>query len=238
MEIFMKKIIIFFIFVFFIKDTVNAADFKVLGIRGDVSIRHGINEKWNTVCAGDTLKPDDTIESGKQSSATLLIDGSTQIIVPEMVIVDLSDFRSMSKEDLLMKLAMDNIRAIPTRDDNRELNIPRVTTVHGENREQKQNKIQLSIQTGVKQLNGSNVLFKNGFYATCALKTKQLFRSYPSLSEDLEARMLIAESFEKMNLNKEAVEEYTTVVDKSLQPELRLSLKKKIEFLNQKLKEY
>ncbi|MBA4313433.1 MAG: hypothetical protein C0417_12490 [Chlorobiaceae bacterium] len=231
----MKTLIIFFIAIIFLSVFASAADFKVIGLKGAATVRHGVNERWISVSVGDVLSSDDSIELDKQSSATLLT-GTAKITLPEMVIVDLSDLRLLSQEDLLMKLAMENIKSIPPRDDIRELNIPRVTTVHGEKREQSTTKAQSDIQNGVKQLNGCKVLYRSGYYATCALKVKQVFRLYPILTEDLDIRMLIASSFEKMNLNKEALEEYHALLEKSLPEEKRLKLNKKIELLTSMIK--
>ncbi|MBI5475956.1 MAG: hypothetical protein HY964_04390 [Ignavibacteriales bacterium] len=233
----MKNIIIFFVFIFLINQSVFAADYKIIGVKGTVSVRHGINENWSSVSAGDVLKPEDSIELGKQSSATLMIGPSTQIILPEMVMVDMSDFRYISKEELLMKLALENIRSIPARDNNKDMNIPRVTTIHGEEKNHSGSMAQNFLQAGEKQLNGGKVLFNNGFYATCALKTKQIFRLYPSLIENMDARILLAESFEKMNLNKEALEEYAFIISKSPTADTKQILQKKIDALKKKLNE-
>jgi hypothetical protein len=214
----------------------TAADFKVMEIKGAATVRHGVNEKWNSVSVGDILNSDDSIELDKQSSATLIFNGTAKITLPEMVIIDLSDLRMLSQEDLLLKLAMENIRSIPPRDNIKELNIPRVTIVHGEKREQSAKKVQHDIQNGVKQLNGCRVLHRSGYYATCALKVKQVFRLYPTLKEDIDIRMLIASSFEKMNLNEEALEEYHALLEKSLPKEQQSMLNKKIELLTSILK--
>lgn len=214
----------------------SAADFKVLATQGGVTVRHGVNENWNPVAVGDILNSDDSIELDKQSSATLLSNGTAKITLPEMVIIDLSDLRMLSQEDLLLKLAMENIRSIPPRDDIKELNIPRVTIVHGEKKDQSPKINQQDIQNGVKQLNGCKVLHRGGYYATCALKVKQVLRLYPALKEDIDTRMLVASSFEKMNLNQEALEEYYAILEKPLSKEQQTMLNKKIELLTSILK--
>lgn len=214
----------------------TAADFKVLATQGGVTVRHGVNESWNSVAVGDILNSDDSIELDKQSSATLIFNGTAKITLPEMVIIDLSDLRMLSQEDLLMKLAMENIRSIPPRDDIKELNIPRVTIVHGEKKNPSPKKVQPDIQNGVKQLNGCKVLHRSGYYATCALKVKQVLRLYPTLKEDIDTRILVASSFEKMNLNREALEEYYVILEKPLPKERQSMINKKIELLTGILK--
>src|SRR5258706_5257194 len=111
--------------------TAVRADIKVVSVKGAVYVRHNVQEEWIPVSRGDLLKRDDSMKSGGKSSASVLVDGKTTVVLPEMAIIDLSDLRSLSKSDLLLKLAMERIRRIPARDRDQEISIPQATTMHG-----------------------------------------------------------------------------------------------------------
>jgi len=227
----MKKIMFFLTFVFFLSNYSFGREVKIISLNGNVAVRHGIQEEWVSAAVGDILKPDDSIESGKNSSITLLVDGRTKITIPESVIIDISDLRVVTQDELLLKIAMESIRAIPRDKSDDELYIPRITTVHGENRGSVSNKITLSTEIGLKQLKGSKILFDNKYYATSILRAKEVFRIYPELKTKTEFHLMVAEAFEKLNLLEEALNEYLNLFNEELSPKEKKFVAEKIESL-------
>lgn len=189
----------------------------VKSVRGTVEVRRGVSEEWRAIKAGDLLKPEDTMRTGKLSSATIQVDGK-QLTIPAQTMVDLSDFRQMSQEEFLLKLAMENILAVPPRDHDK-LSIPRTTILHGTGAGRENTGGQQRIEMGIMQLQGAKFLYDNAFYATSILKTKETFRLYPDLQERIDARLRVATAFERMKLPKQAVEEYAALLSEKLSPE-------------------
>jgi len=192
------------------------ADMKIMNIQGDVKVRHGAEEAWVSVAAGDIVKPEDSMRSGRGSSVVLLVDGATQLTLPELVIVDCSDLRTLTQEELLLKLAMEGIRSLPQQKHDGGMSVPRTTTVHGARAE-----ASAPLQPGSKdgyilQLNGTKVLHRNGFYATMVLRAKEVLRLSPSLRTRYDVRLLVADAFEKMKLNGEALMEYRGLAKEKL----------------------
>ncbi len=204
---------------------------KIISLHGNVAVRHGIQEEWISAAVGDVLKPDDSIESGKNSSITLLIDGKTKFTIPESVIIDISDLRVVTQDELLLKIAMENIRTIPRDKRDNELYVPRITTVHGENMGNASKKITLSTEIGLKQLKGSKILFDNKYYATSILKAKEVFRIYPELKIRTEFHLMVAEAFEKLNLLEEALSEYINLSHEQLSTKEKKFVAEKIDSL-------
>jgi hypothetical protein len=104
-------------------------EIKVQRLQGDVAVRHGVTEAWTTVAVGDVLRPDDTMKTGKKGSAVLVVPlksaGSMKhIALPPEVIVDLSDVRELSQEELMLKLTMERVRASSYQWKADELHIP------------------------------------------------------------------------------------------------------------------
>jgi hypothetical protein len=190
---------------------------KIVDVRGDVQVRHGVDQQWERVGVGDILKPEDSMMSGKRSRATILVDGR-RIVIPEEVIVDVSDFRSLTQEELLLRLALERFRAVPPKDEN--IIIPQTTVTRGSERNSQVLR-PLSADMGLLQLNGVRVLYSDGFYATCVLKAKEVFRNYPELNSKIEFRLMVASALEKENLTGEALAEYSSLASETLSPKDR-----------------
>jgi len=207
------------------------ADFKVVSLKGTVLVRHGVQEQWKPVSAGDVLKPEDSIELNKKSSAIILVDGRKKITLPASVIIDLSDLRYLTQEELLLMLAMEQIRSVPAKDNRYDIEIPRTTTIHGSSKEESPALRPNDAETGLMQLNGTKVLFDHDFYATCVLKSKELFRLYPDLKNRTDERIMVAGALEKMNLNSEALSEYVGLTSGQLTVSERSIIEQKIKLL-------
>ena len=85
------------------------------------------------------------------------------------------------------------------------------------------------------ELNGTKVLFDNGYNATGVLKTKQVYRLYPALAKKIESRLLVASGFEQLNLLRDALTEYRGLLKESLSPEQRSAVQQHIEVLQKKI---
>lgn len=195
-----------------------AGEIVVQKTQGEVSVRHGVTEVWVTVAPGDILRPDDTMKTGKKGSAMIALSpaegtgGSARTVsLPGEVIVDMSDVRDLTQEELMLKLTMEKVRASSYQWKSDDLQIPSAAVVHGSDRSSDQALRENDPATGVLQLNGAHVLYANGFYATCALKGMEVFRHYPALATRFQNRMMVAEALEKASLRGEAMNEYAAI---------------------------
>jgi hypothetical protein len=160
---------------------------------------------------GDVLKPDDTMKTGKRGSALLVVDGSKRMMLPAEVIVDVSDIRNLSQEELMLKLTMEKVRSSSYEWKNDEMNVPNAAVVHGADRTPSVPLAENALEIGRLEWNGTRVLFDNGYYSTSALKAMDVFRRYPSLGDRFENRLLVAQALEKANLRGEALGEYVSI---------------------------
>jgi len=177
---------------------------------GDVFVRHGVTETWTKVTVGDVLKPDDTMKTGKKGSALLVVNGSKRMPLPSEVIVDVSDIRNLSQEELMLKLTMEKVRSSSYQWKNDEMNHPNAAVTHGEP-PAASTLSENELETGQFEWNGTKVLYDNGYYSTSALKAMGVLRRYPSLGDNLENRLLVAQALEKANLRGEALSEYVSI---------------------------
>jgi hypothetical protein len=201
--------------------------------QGDVSVRTGVAETWNHVRTGDVLKPDATIRTGKQSTV-LIVAAAKRISVPPEVMLDMSDIRELTQEELMLKLTMEKVRASSYQWKDDALKITNTTAPHGEQKDTKPSLAESNPEIGAMQMRGAEVLFKNLFYSTSALKAKDVLRRYPSLAQ-FENRLLIAQSLEKANLKGEALEEYGILAnDQTLTKEQKDLAQKKVAQLKKR----
>jgi hypothetical protein len=213
----MKKIGYYVFVLVCVASVAKAQGIVVQRLQGEVAVRHGVTEEWTNVVVGDVLRPDDSMKTGKKGTAVLTAPvGSTgsvkRITLPPEVIVDLSDVRELTQEELMLKLTMERVRASSYQWKSDELHIPNAAVVHGTDRSGGAPLADNDPQSGVLQWNGARVLFDNGFYSTCALKAMELFRLYPSVGAKLENHLMAAEALEKASLRGEALSEYTAML--------------------------
>ena len=160
-----------------------------------------------------------------------------RLTLPEMVIVDCSDLRTLTQEELLLKLAMEGIRALPAQKRGAEPAIPRTTTVHGT---QSDSEDAAGAATGTgryaMQLNGTKVLHAHGYYATMVLRAKEVLRLAPELRHRTDVRLMVADAFERMRLSNEALTEYRSLDKEKLAPAERSLVDRKIAELRKKQK--
>ena len=132
----------------------------------------------------------------------------------------------------MLKLTMEKVRASSYEWKSNELNIPSTTVVHGTDESPGTALSPDQIRVGRLQLNGSRVLLDNGFYSTSALRAMDVLRRYPSLAEEVDNRMLLAEALEKADLRGEAISEYSEVLHmESAGGEMKAEVRRRIEEL-------
>jgi hypothetical protein len=187
-----------------------AGEITVSRIQGDVMARAGMQETWEVVTKGDKLKPHDSMRTGKNSTAVLLVSidetrKPVKITLPSNVILDLSDIRTLTRDELILKLTMERVKSSEYDWKDSELNVPNATVVHGERRDSGDAQ---EDESAILRMNGTRVLFQNGYFSTCALRGLSLMGRFPSLGETFENRHMVAESLERSDLRGEALNEY------------------------------
>jgi hypothetical protein len=201
--------------------------------QGEVTVRAGVTETWKKATAGEALNPDATLKTGKQSSALIVLSSnSKKISLPPEVMVDISDIRELTQEELMLKLTMEKVRSSSYEWKNKEMNIPNTTVVHGPPKDQKVALVETNSEDGILQMNGTRVLYENGFYPTSALKALDVMRRYPTLGGKFENRLLVAQALEKSNLKSEALNAYVNLsLALDITKEQREALQSKIALL-------
>jgi len=198
-------------------------------IEGEVHVRHGVAEEWTEVSVGSILRPEDSIKTGRNAMAVLRRDDGTVYRVPAEAIVDGSDFRGMDRDELLLRLAMEDMLSVPDRIDE-DRPVPRTTVLHGSPRRRvDEDTAEVDLMSARFRINGARFLIDQDYRGTAVLKIRETLRLYPEGEYRIGAMMLAAESLESMELYEEAARYYRTVLDENTNANIRRTAEMRLE---------
>jgi hypothetical protein len=212
--------------------SIMAGNIAVKHVKGKAEIQSGVSEAWVNAKPGALLSPESTIKTGRKSSLTILADGK-RLVIPELTLVDVGDLRQMPQEELLLKLAMADVRVAPPRDESDGTTIPNTTIVHGSDMAAPDIEAKNGESLSEMEVRGTKILYNYGFYATCILRAKETMLYYPELKSRFEFRYTIARAFERMRLKGEALGEYVSLTKEKLSSSQRKRVEDDIRRLKQ-----
>ncbi len=228
----MKRFLIFGVALLVFLMSAMAEDYIVKNVKGKAKVRHGVSEQWTDITVGDVLKPEDTFMTEPGGSAVLIKPSGIKLTIPESSMIDIIDLRNMSQDELLLKLAMENIRSVPTQKRSNDLNVPNTTVVHGADISRDAEMLKMAPkEVGDLQMHGVEVLYNNSFYATGIIKSKSLMRLFPESKDEFAFRFQLAKAFEQVRLYDEALTEYVALSHEQLTKDQRSKLDKTIQQL-------
>ncbi|MEE9429630.1 MAG: hypothetical protein V3V16_01240 [Melioribacteraceae bacterium] len=224
----MKKIIlILFLSVGF----TSAQEFTVEKISGVVKVLKGISEKWETVKRGEVLSLNDVLLTEANSYIQLNKD-ENRFMLKGDVAIGLNHIKQVSINDLLLALALDEIRNVPKIKRN---SVYKNTAVYG-SKSKVENKINNDKNyLGTKKLNGAKLLNESGYSESSVIVAKEVFRNYPKISMKFEDRLYFADILNKLELYQESSSEYTKLENIALSDEEKNTIEKRIESVSMKL---
>ena len=201
------KILYNIIFITIFTANLFAQDFLVEKVSGDVKYLSGTNEEWLTVEKGSILGGDDVLLTENKSFVQLNNEGS-RFILQSNSALGLNHVEKVSINDLLLALAMEEIRNVPKTNGNGNT---KNTAVYGtETKPEEQLKIS-SNDFGIKRLNGAKQLAQNGFKESAVIVAKETYRKYPDTKNILEDRLFFADLLAELKLYEEAFSELTLI---------------------------
>jgi hypothetical protein len=193
LEVKMKKIIVILIL---LVSFMSAQEFTVEKISGDVKILKGTSEKWETVKRGEVLSGNDVLLTEANSYIQLNKDNNMFVLKGD-VAIGLNHIKQVSINDLLLALALDEIRNVPKIKKN---SISKNTAVYGsKSKVEKEISIDKNL-LGAKKLNGAKLLNESGYSESSVIVAKEVFRNYPKISMRFEDRLYFADILNELKL--------------------------------------
>lgn len=219
----MKRYIILIVMVF--STIASGQQFKVDKVKGKVLLQRGTEEEFTQLQKGDILNGDDLIITEKSSFIQLDKDGS-KFILDENSALGLNYLKKISINDLLLALAMEEIRNVPKTKTN---SITKNTAVYGAETTVENPVVVSENSLGVKKINGAKQLAKNGYTESAIIVAKETYRKYPYTSRNVDDRIYFANLLSSLDLNNEALEEFSAVSKMNLTDDQRKKVDKEIE---------
>lgn len=210
--------------------------FTVERIEGEVVIRRGVDEAWQPVRVGTVVRPEDTIRTGKHSLVVMRRDDGTVYRIPAETLVDGADFRWMDRDELLLRLALEDMLSVPERI-NGDRPIPRTTVLHGTARDRTDETEAVPTDPTVDyRINGARFLIESNYVASAILRIRETLRLYPEGEYRLGAMMLAAQSLESLELYEEAGRYYKTILDEGGPSSILKFAEQRLEWINQQVR--
>ncbi len=197
--------------------TTLALEAEIVSKTGEVKVRRGVDEHWQTAAAGLILKEIDTIITGEAGEVILKIEDGLNFRLGANAILDIADLRKISKQQLYVYLTQQKLDNIEKRDEKTELQITNTSVVHGTSQESTgENEPEVSLkEMWIKERNGAKALYDQQFYPNTIIKLYRILSRYKTLEDCGETHYYLGKSFEALAQAGQATDAYQTVVTKS-----------------------
>lgn len=180
-----------------------AQEFQVSKVSGDVKVLRGTSEEWKSVEEGQTLLGSDLVQTGAHSFIQLNRDGAVFMLKGDAAL-GLGYIREVTLNELLLALATEEIRNIPTEEGSGGT---RTTAVYGEDKSSNETADITASEFGRKKLNGARILAETGFQESALIVAAETYRKYPVTKTLVEQRLYFADILIALELFDEAFRE-------------------------------
>ncbi len=225
-------VLILTLLIFSLAQSGEQALYVVKKLKGEAQVRHGVKENWEKISPGDTLKPDDTILLNKSAYIEIESNGISFKSNGD-IIINISDLRRLSKEELLLQLAFEEMKNAPEK--KMEKINTKSTGIYGTDIAGQKTEFKTRANQSKLWVNGVKALFQNGFYETASIRAKSLMLKFDELKDNIELAIIIATSLEKLEIYGEAISEYNKILSISKDESLSQKIERKIQELKIKL---
>jgi tetratricopeptide (TPR) repeat protein len=214
----MKRPLIFFLFLASLSEAGwTATVAKIIGWKGEVKIRRGVEENWQAAAAGMLLEHLDTILTFENGEAVLELSDGATFRLGGNTILDMSDLRKITERELFLHLMSRKISKIPPREDKTRLRIGNVSSVHGEQKAAVGNVVSDPSEEArrLQETNGAKALQAQHYYPNAILKFHHILNKYPDRNDCGEIHFYLGAAFEAINRPGQALDAYQTVIEQS-----------------------
>ncbi len=216
---------------FLISELLLAQEFTVEKVKGKVLVQKGVKENFYPIKRGDVLSGSNLILT-EENSFIQLKKGNNRFILNSNSALGLSYIREISINDLLLALAMEEIRNVPK---NKSNGIEKNTAVYGAKVTTNSATSISTSKLGLKKINGAKQLAKSGFTESAIIVSKDVFRKYPETKKNFSNRIYFANLLDDLSLYNEALDEYKSIKKLELSANEKLDVDNKIEKTSVKL---
>lgn len=222
----MKKLLLLLLF----SCVLRAQSFDVEKISGKVFYFRGTGDNLQELHPGDKLSAGDMLLT-MDNSSVLITRGGQEFLLKSNSVLGMNTLRKISLDELLLALAMEEIRNVPRPKGRKDI---KSTAVYGTDAGAAK-AATVSRGLGEKRINGARQLADNGYSETSIIFARETFRKYPETRNNISDRIYFAEIMEKLNLPEEAYNEYSSISTLDISQSERQQIDQKMKKLSVKL---
>lgn len=222
----MKKLLLLLLF----SCVLRAQSFDVEKISGKVFYFRGTGDNLQELHPGDKLSAGDMLLT-MDNSSVLITRGGQEFLLKSNSVLGMNTLRKISLDELLLALAMEEIRNVPRPKGRKDI---KSTAVYGTDAGAAK-AATVSRGLGEKRINGARQLADNGYRETSIIFARETFRKYPETRNNISDRIYFAEIMEKLNLPEEAYNEYSSISTLDISQSERQQIDQKMKKLSVKL---
>ncbi|MGB5289244.1 MAG: hypothetical protein WBN42_12220, partial [Ignavibacteriaceae bacterium] len=179
--------------------SLTAQEYKAVNIKGDVKYQSGTSEEWFEVKEGKTISSDAFVSTGAKSFVKL-VGADNSILLNELSAISVASIKSMSTDELLLALAMEDMINAPKTNGKGSSNN---TATYGNKENNKDVKTTVD-NFGIMRLNGAVQLANSGLKESAVIFAKETYRKYPDTKQLANYRIFFADILYGKGLYEEA----------------------------------
>jgi hypothetical protein len=187
---------------------------RIVGLRGDVRVRRGLDETWSAAETGMLLKPIDTIFSGETSEVILMLEDGPRFTLGGNAVLDADDLRRITERQMFLFLMSQKIGRMTMPDSASPVHIANVSVVRGSDKRAGTGPLLPADESGwVREKNGARALFEAGYVTNTVVKLHKIIQRYPSIEDRGEIQFALGQAFEALNEPGRAFDAYQRALD-------------------------
>lgn len=191
----------------------------------------GTSENYVKAVKGEALTPSDLVETGEKSSISLKTEAGS-FLLKENSALSLNYLKNISKNDLILMLASEEIKAAPEKN---KMQKGGSTAVYGADESAKANINLSKSEMGLKRLNGAKQLAESGFMESSILAAKDTYKKYPSVKDKAAYRIFFADKLAELGLYDEAYSEFSEISALKLTAQEKETINLRLEAIKKKM---
>jgi len=194
---------------------VLSASVRIYQLRGDIRIRHGLEEVWYPAGIGMDLEQMDSIFSGEASEVVLILEDGNRFTLGSNAVLDISDLRRITERQLFLYLMSQKVEKLNIPEPASKIHIANVSVVRGAQ------KGGVSHEEGTAdplqwklEINGAKALLSAAYYPNAIMKFYKILEHYPSLEDQGDIHYHLGQAFEALEENGRACDAYQTALER------------------------
>ncbi len=202
--------------IFFCSSILLAQEVRIQKMSGDVKVRYGMDEGWNSAASGMVLRDIDTILTGEDGEVVLSIHDGLTFKLGRNTMIDIADLRLVTERELFLFLMRKKMKKIGDRGKRVRLHsTPNTSVIHGT--DMVGNKMQKKTVTVSEDLpeplkNGIRALYDHSYFPNTVMKLYGVLEKSENADVCGEMHYLLGSSLEKLGKDGQAADAYENVL--------------------------